>query len=388
MAWYYGVFSCGHEGRVNIIGPGKDRQRKADYQFSGLCEDCYKEYLKEKREKDNAEAAQIAIEMELPELTGSEKQVAWANTLRNKLINNFNDLLELTDKQIRNIQRLYQIEKFNKKNIDTTLDYILGNRKDSRYYIDNRGYINNAIIELIEREIDNVVKTENDIIEEQRLKEIETEALVVPENPITNAIASIKEIDNEIVVMFEKNDDFRKIVKSLGYIWDNGWRKVITKTTGSATERSAELGNKLLSAGFPVRIYDLEAREKAINADYEPEHSNWIYLRSKGDYKGWFAIRWNGMNDKLYNSARKLPGSKYSNGAVMVKTDYYEEIKDYADLYNFKFTNSASDVLEQQRQAFENNITTSEEPKYIEQKYGLEDVLKSSTNILDDLKDD
>ena len=25
MAWYEGTFACGHEGRVNIIGPQKDR---------------------------------------------------------------------------------------------------------------------------------------------------------------------------------------------------------------------------------------------------------------------------------------------------------------------------------------------------------------------------
>lgn len=28
MAWYEGTFSCGHEGRVNIIGPNKDCQWK------------------------------------------------------------------------------------------------------------------------------------------------------------------------------------------------------------------------------------------------------------------------------------------------------------------------------------------------------------------------
>ena len=25
MAWYEGTYACGHEGRVNIIGPQKDR---------------------------------------------------------------------------------------------------------------------------------------------------------------------------------------------------------------------------------------------------------------------------------------------------------------------------------------------------------------------------
>lgn len=28
MAWYEGTYACGHEGRVNIIGPQKDRGYK------------------------------------------------------------------------------------------------------------------------------------------------------------------------------------------------------------------------------------------------------------------------------------------------------------------------------------------------------------------------
>lgn len=34
MAWYYGTFACGHEGRVNIIGPHKDRKWKKERAFS------------------------------------------------------------------------------------------------------------------------------------------------------------------------------------------------------------------------------------------------------------------------------------------------------------------------------------------------------------------
>lgn len=41
MAWYYGTYSCGHEGRVNIIGPTKDRQWKADRHFGHMCPECY-----------------------------------------------------------------------------------------------------------------------------------------------------------------------------------------------------------------------------------------------------------------------------------------------------------------------------------------------------------
>ena len=42
MAWYNGTFSCGHEGRVNVIGKIKDREWKTERKFSNMCPDCYK----------------------------------------------------------------------------------------------------------------------------------------------------------------------------------------------------------------------------------------------------------------------------------------------------------------------------------------------------------
>lgn len=47
MAWYNGTFSCGHEGRVNIIGKMSERQWKIDKYFSGVCEECKKKEREE-----------------------------------------------------------------------------------------------------------------------------------------------------------------------------------------------------------------------------------------------------------------------------------------------------------------------------------------------------
>ena len=97
MAWYNGTFSCGHEGRVNVIGKIKDRQWKIDRAFNNMCPECYQKWLQEEHERKNKEALEEAKEMDLPELTGTEKQVAWANTLRK----NFIDTVE---KRIENLK--------------------------------------------------------------------------------------------------------------------------------------------------------------------------------------------------------------------------------------------------------------------------------------------
>lgn len=383
MAWYYGTYSCGHEGRVNIIGPVKDRQWKADREFSKMCPECYKQYLKKQREKEILEAKKKAEEMELPELTGTEKQVAWAITIRDQLINKFNkamndeDYMEIISFDVRNIT---------KEDMIKIRDYIIENKTNAEFYIDTRYWKLDEFI--IKYKKDALRPKEEVEMEKKLLEEIEKEALIVPENAITNSIARIVYENNEIVVTFEKNDKFIEIVKKLGYKWINGaWRKEITNTTGTATERIAELGNKLLAAGFPVKIYDHIAREKAINADYEPEHTRWIYLRTSGKYEGWLVIKWQGRNDSLYQIARKLSGSKWDNG-VVVKVEYFEEVEEFARLYDFKFTDAALKAIQEYKEAYQNSVTTVEKPKETESRDGLKEILESSTEILDDLKDD
>lgn len=383
MAWYYGTYSCGHEGRVNIIGPVKDRQWKADREFSKMCPECYKQYLKKQREKEILEAKKKAEEMELPELTGTEKQVAWAITLRDQLINKFNkamndeDYMEIISFDVGNIT---------KEDMIKIRDYIIENKTNAEFYIDTRYW---KLDEFITKYKKDALRPKEEVeMEKKLLEEIEKEALIVPENAITNSIARIVYENNEIVVTFEKNDKFIEIVKKLGYKWINGaWRKEITNTTGTATERIAELGNKLLAAGFPVKIYDHIAREKAINADYEPEHTRWIYLRTSGKYEGWLVIKWQGRNDSLYQIARKLSGSKWDNG-VVVKVEYFEEVEEFARLYDFKFTDAALKAIQEYKEAYQNSVTTVEKPKETESRDGLKEILESSTEILDDLKDD
>lgn len=84
---YYVTFSCGHEGEVNLYGKAKDRDRRiAWYEEEGICPDCYRKMKEEERRKADEELAayadKIKTEWNLPELEGTEKQVAWARKIR------------------------------------------------------------------------------------------------------------------------------------------------------------------------------------------------------------------------------------------------------------------------------------------------------------------
>ncbi len=79
MARYTITYKCGHTATVNICGPTKDRDRKAAWYESQECPEC-------RRARENAESAAKAEAADRPELTGSEKQVAWATTIRESAI--------------------------------------------------------------------------------------------------------------------------------------------------------------------------------------------------------------------------------------------------------------------------------------------------------------
>jgi hypothetical protein len=84
MAKYTITRSCSHTEEVQIYGTNShgERTRQAEYEATKLCRECYLAAQQAKRDAAAAEAAQTATEQGLPELTGSEKQIKWALSIR------------------------------------------------------------------------------------------------------------------------------------------------------------------------------------------------------------------------------------------------------------------------------------------------------------------
>lgn len=85
---------CGVVDVINVVGPTKDRQRKADWVAANVdCEDCRKKAAAAQRDAINAQAAEAAVASALPTLQGSEKQVSWATTIRDGILKQFESRL-------------------------------------------------------------------------------------------------------------------------------------------------------------------------------------------------------------------------------------------------------------------------------------------------------
>lgn len=383
MAWYEGTFSCGHEGRVNVVGPQKERQWKIERKFNNLCEDCYKSYLEEERERKQREAQEKGKEMELPELNGTTKQINWAIVLRQE----FMEVVEILPKKLIEYENMgFDTEGLDSYVIHEVADWIVTTKTNATYWI-NKRY--DKVLDIILEERKNALKTDSEKLEEILVHDLRLEATVIPENQIASGIVEITVKEDCVSAKYEKNWDFIEIVKDLNYTWKDGqWKKEIWEIVGTASDRAAELGNKLLNAGFSVMILEEEIRNMAINGTYEPQHDRWIVARKKEFEEGKLVLRWEIRSKSLYEASRKLPGSTWNKGTV-VKLDYYREIQEFAELYDFKITQKAQAALDEYRntiEKIENTIPAKKEEK--QYKDGLKNILDSSNDILNDLKDD
>ena len=71
-----------------MFGKNSARYEKIEWMERGLCPDCYRAKKQEEREQENERAGKLAKSLGFSELEGSEKQIAWANSLRQKTFEN------------------------------------------------------------------------------------------------------------------------------------------------------------------------------------------------------------------------------------------------------------------------------------------------------------
>lgn len=76
--------SCGHVETVNICGPYKDRDRKAEYEAGRLCYDCYR--AQQAKAQQGPSDQDLMAEMDLPALDDSHDQQALADRIRRRTL--------------------------------------------------------------------------------------------------------------------------------------------------------------------------------------------------------------------------------------------------------------------------------------------------------------
>lgn len=79
MAKYDVTHACGHTTTYQLVGPNRQREYRLGRLESEECSAC-------RNARQNAESAEAAKKVGLPALAGTEKQIAWAETVRASLV--------------------------------------------------------------------------------------------------------------------------------------------------------------------------------------------------------------------------------------------------------------------------------------------------------------
>jgi hypothetical protein len=332
MAQYDIHFSCGHTETRQLFGKTKDREwRISEWERSGLCSKCWEAERQRQFDEENAVAMEKAKEYGLPDLTGSEKQIAWATTLRQNWIDRAEKIISV------------YAESENIDLIQTAMEHIIIKNTSARYWIDSR---NDNIYETI-ADVAEKIKAEN--MQPPVPKELEEQALeemaIRPSEPKTNLVTEIRIRETVLSAYLpEKNDCFREIVKDLHLSWEGGvWqRDVDGELKGTPLDRAAELGIKLLAAGFPIRLYQDDLHQRIISGSYEPECNRWVMMHKSG-----FRIWWDRKEGDFYNDAKRLPGAKWlkEKNSMYVPSEAFREVVGFAEKYQFRFTTKAQAIL-------------------------------------------
>lgn len=82
MAKHTVTHTCGHDETHQLYGPTRDRAYREQRLAERPCSACQDAEWHRWRSHENAASALLAEVDQLPALTGSEKQIAWAETIR------------------------------------------------------------------------------------------------------------------------------------------------------------------------------------------------------------------------------------------------------------------------------------------------------------------
>lgn len=345
-----------------------------------ICDDC----TKAEQAAESQKAAERNAAEGLPPLTGTDKQVQWAETLRRHKLDQLAALI--AGESINGVHPLTETDKANPL-FQPTVDALRG-QDSAAWWIDHKGYGIDTLLVQIAR----TVQPQRQSVTERMEAEVMAEATVYPESAVTDAISVIT-LDAGLIsaVMPAKREDFRDVVKGLGYRWSGqAWQRRIGRLAGDPVDRAAELGHALLAAGFPVRILDNTIRQRAISGDFTAEHTRWITERTKGRYGGWYAVLWQRPDD-LYAAAKAITGSRYDGSHVVVPPEQFDEVQDFAAMYDFRIDDRAQAIMDTQseakRQALRVKVTRTERQPVTSRKAGKLDADAVTESIADELRD-
>lgn len=427
MAKKYGTYKCGHEGILVVDYSNRhryDSEEKIEKYFATrVCKECYRKQIEESRRLEAEKAKEEAKKLELPELIGSEKQVNWAVTIRKDMLDKWenrlkfendtfsikpydiiNDIIKYSKSWVGGVEGreiaemlIKEKEKSNEEQIELCKDIVFGalcGVTKAKTFIDLKTTLCDYF-EIFTSLLYNSYKK----LKSEAIEEISKGAVIIPDAELKDEriIKICSGVRNTIFIDSYKEEGLISLFKESYYKWNGNsvcWYRKIESTNGDINDRKVEIANKILNAGYPVKIDDETLRDRIINAEYEPEHRRWIdtifQTMDHADVK-MLAVIFD-KNEEIYNEFKKIKGSKWSkeHKKLLIPMEMYKEVQRLARRYDFNFSSSADNTISflddefNKRVVVKNSPTDIDEPDLDKQ---LEDLLNSEAVVLPDLED-
>ena len=353
MSWRYGTYACGHEGRIQAnSGNSRDKDNYAEYRFSFDCPACT---AKKDFEQQNKKAGELGIS-ELQNAS-SEKALHYATEIRAEIIdtfqrekNKFFSFLETVSEKTYE-SRVYPFNltvllrfkdlELSKEEITEIFLNAMKENVEADYWFTVKEAINadKCFCWLYRFCADYKAAT----LVPEEVEEALNEFLVAPEEQKQAGVVEVcKELSHKgIGFKFRYCKTFIDIMHEKNCKWnsaENLWYFPVTSRSGDVDDRVAEIGSKLIDNGFTVQFQNTAQLEKVRSGSWKEEYPRWIDVSADGKKLYIFY-----SEDDLYKQIKHLESATWirSKGAWRVKIDFYREVAEFAETYEFHYTEAA-----------------------------------------------
>lgn len=319
---YYKCAGCGDSIRISVNKNRRDTDRYCEWLESKgkKCPSC----VTKDKDAANAAAADWAREIGLVPLQGSEKQVAWAESIRQQIYQSAHEWLDANNSH---------------PDFDLNMaasDALFGETLASAW-IDMRDADIKAIMPKYHQPLSDIQLMNADLAR--------GEATVLPSNHCGKLMTEVA-FDVTYCEVLAADGDYTlcTALKQLGF--SNTGNKFLRKMfdTEDTVSVAAFVINKILMMGYPVVCYHEEARGMAISGNFQALNTRWVSfcLRSKR-----FIFDF-AYGDNIYYEINKVfsTNKKEDYGyRHFISYREYEKLLDFAEKYGFEFDTSASSAI-------------------------------------------
>lgn len=328
MAWQAVTFECGCDGHLQAYGKSSDRQRKAQWMAGRrLCDECFAKKREEERAAKDIAAVEIAAEYDLPELEGSEKQVAWAMRIRADVI----AASEAGRQYMTDSIPRHRAEIAATMDFDETFNGILG-ATNSRWWIESG-----------QRFLGNPAAFADRMYHEASTNLKESKETVLKPAGESVSVIRLSRVGSDIHISTDRKEADRLIdaIKDIGFHWaDIKWTLKVPTAPVPIAHVVAGIAQEIVALGYSVCVDDTEVADLVRSDTVEPDNSRKIV--AIGDSHVGIRFR---RSEDLYETVSSLPGARWSAPFVKVPASSASEILDLADRLGFFVSQAAQDLL-------------------------------------------